>query len=84
MGLDLVVDQVDGRVLRLRFQAGEFDAVIQSFWNHPDNHLHWFGPGIEPRRQRPVSEILGYRNPEVARLLAAARASFDLAERDRL
>lgn len=85
LGVDVLVTPVDGRVLQARFRSGDFNAAIQPFWNHPDSHLGWFGPGIEQeRRRRPPSAILGYRNAEVARLLAAARAAFDLAERDRL
>ena len=82
VGADIAVESVEMDVVR-QLRSGDFDAALSPFWNHPDSHLAWFGPGIGQNRRRPESDLIGYRNPDVARLLAAARAAVDLAERDR-
>lgn len=84
VGADVAVEPMERSALNQRLQSGDFDAALSPFWNHPDSHLAWFGPGIGQSRQRPESAILGYRNPEVARLLAAAHAAYDLTARDSL
>ncbi len=84
IGVDLLVSQIEGQVRSTRFSAGDFDAAIMPFWNHPDGHSRWFRslPG-EPR-DPAARRGLGYQNPEVIRLMDAARLAFDLGERDRI
>jgi peptide/nickel transport system substrate-binding protein len=83
IGVDMRVRRLDRNVVRTRVGAGDFEAAILPYWNHVDGHIQWLGLQEETRRLRGFPDI-GYRNPEVDRLLAAAKETVDPDGRGRI
>jgi peptide/nickel transport system substrate-binding protein len=68
VGIRMEVQQLDGPTVAERVRAGDFDAAI---WLTP---VEWFGQ----------DSPMGYKNPRVARLLAAADSTVEQEEQDQI
>lgn len=74
IGIEMEVLTLESSVVRQRLLAGEFEAAIYTIASTPGHHEEFFGD------QSPI----GYANPRVSELLAAARVAMNLDERDQI
>ena len=81
VGVEVRVRQLEFTTMVAELRAGDFDAVVSAFGMDTSLDLTYafhsgsFGDGLN---------FGGYSNPEVDRLIEAARASADIAEQGRL
>lgn len=86
VGVEMRIERLEQSVLRQRVRRGAFDAAFFPVWNSIDGHLQWLGSraGGESRPGGDEAARIGYHNPEVDRLLAAAKDTIDPDARDRI
>lgn len=84
IGVEMRVERMEMNVLRERLRTSAFEAAFFPFWNHVDGHRQWLGAGIERGYESGEVGRIGYRNAEVARLLAAVKETADPDEQDRI
>ena len=74
VGIRIDITVVEGLAGRDRLRAGDFDAALGLLWSEVDDLVRFFGDGSP----------LGYRNPRVTQLLAAAQKTRNPDETDEI